>query len=114
MILNLSIRHGIPGQPETTLTVTGDVLTVDGIAFDLSPIPEGGQAEAGGEHPFIGPIRRESGVIRATVKVRLGGDAEPVQPADPAHWTVSASDGPVIIPAIRRPLEPHDEPEVQE
>jgi len=91
------------GPRETALSVAGDVLTVDGTAFNLSAIPEGGQATATGAHPFTGPIRREGGVIHAPVRVWLGDDAEPNQPADPAHWTVTASDGPVTLPAIRKP-----------
>ena len=105
MILSLSPSRGLPGQPETTLNVAGDVLTVDGIAFDLSQVPEGGEATASGEHPFAGPIRRLGGVLHVPVRVLLDDSATPHQPADPAHWTISAGDGPVILPALRHPTE---------
>lgn len=101
MKLTLTPQHGLPGQPEMTITVTGDTITVDGVAYDLSPVPEGGEATPQGDHPFVGPIRRIGGMIHATVVVRLADDAAPDQPVDPAHWTVAA-DGPVTIPAIRR------------
>ena len=100
MILTLSPQFGLPGQPETALSVAGDVLTIDGAAFDLSPVPDRGEGWPEGDHPFVGPIRRIGGVIHATVIVRLGDDAAPDQPTDPAHWTVAA-DGPVSIPAKR-------------
>lgn len=100
MQLILSPVRGLPGQPETVLSVAGDVLHVDGQAYDLSPVPEGGLAEPGGAHPFIGPITREGGTLHATVRVLLGDSATPDQPGSP--WPVSVADGPVPIPASRQ------------
>lgn len=99
MQITLSPCRGLPGQPETTLSVAGDVLTVDGSAFDLSAIAEGDVATPLGEHPFVGTIARAAGVIRCTVPVILGDDADPNQPDSP--WVVTAGDGPLIIPATR-------------
>lgn len=101
MHLTLSPIRGLPGQPETTLSVAGDVLTIDGTAFDLSPVPEGGEGWPDGDHPFIPPIRRADGVIHATVMVLLGDTAASDQPRDPAIWTIANADGPVAIPATR-------------
>lgn len=102
MKINLSTIRGLPGQPETTLSVSGDVLTVDGVVYDLSPIPEGGVATPeGDDHPFIGIITRLNGEINCTVRVFLGDDAAPDQPIDPAYWELITSDDPVIIPAVR-------------
>lgn len=56
------------GSPETTVVVSGDVITVDGVAFDLSSVPEGGEAEANGDHPFCGPIRRVDGEIQCCIR----------------------------------------------
>jgi hypothetical protein len=103
MILTLIPQRGLPGQLETTIHVTGDVLTVDGIAYDLSAIPEGGEGIPEGEHPFAGPISREDGVLHASVIVRLDDTAAFDQPDSP--WTVIAIDGPVAIPAARKPVE---------
>jgi hypothetical protein len=105
MILILSPSRGLPGHPETALSVAGDVLTVDGIAFDLAQVPEGGEATASGEHPFAGPIRRQGGVLQVPVRVLLDDSAAPHQPADPAHWTIRAGDGAVTLPALRHPTE---------
>jgi hypothetical protein len=103
MILTLIPQRGLPGQPETTIHIAGDVLTVDGIAYDLSVIPEGGEGIPEGEHPFAGPISREDGVLHASVIVRLDDTAAFDQPGIP--WTVIAFDGPVAIPAARKLVE---------
>lgn len=101
MQITLSPCRGLPGQPETVLSVAGDTLSVNGVAYDLSSVPEGGLAEPAGDHPFVGAITREGGEIRCTVCVVLGDDALPDQPIDPGHWTVTVASGPVTIPAIR-------------
>ncbi|PWE26519.1 hypothetical protein C4N9_21600, partial [Pararhodobacter marinus] len=100
MHLILSAVRGLPGQAETALSVAGDVLTIDGVAYDLGPVPEGGRATpAPGDHPFIGLITREGGEIHATVRVMLDDTAAPDQPASP--WAVTVTSGPVTIPADR-------------
>ena len=99
MQITLSPCRGLPGQPETALSVAGDVLTVDGTAFDLSEVAEGDVATPLGEHPFVGTITRTAGVICCTVLVSLGDDADPNQPDSP--WIVAAQDGPLTIPAAR-------------
>ena len=99
MILTLTPIRGLPGQSETRLAVAGDVLTVDGTAYDLSPIPEGGEGWPAGDTPIAGPILREGGQLRATVVVRLDDSAQADQPDSP--WTITAKDGPVAIPARR-------------
>lgn len=90
------------GRPESTLSVAGDMLTRDGVAYDLSAIPEGGEGwpdppGPGEEHVFIGPIRRIEGAIHATLIAFLGDDA----PQGQGPWTIPAADGPVTIPATR-------------
>jgi hypothetical protein len=102
MHLTISPQSGIPGQPETTLHVAGDTLTLGGVPYDLSDIAEGDVAEWP-DSPIIGPIRRIGGVIHATVRVQLGPTAANDQPADPAHWAIPDAEGDVVIPAVRRP-----------
>lgn len=99
MRLTLTPQIGLPGQAETVIRAAGEVLTVDGVPYDLSPIPEGGEGWPEGEHPFVGPIRRIGGRIHATVRVILGPDAAPHQPD--SLWTVAAEDGPIAIPYAR-------------
>jgi len=50
---------------ETRISVDGDLLTVDGITYDLSPIPEGGVVEA--ETPSLGEIKRVDGKVHITL-----------------------------------------------
>lgn len=106
MHLTLSPQAGLPGQTETTLHVAGDVLTVDGTPYDLSPVPEGGDGEWP-DSPILGRIQRIAGVIHATVLVRLGDTAASDQPGSP--WVIPDAVGNVTISAARRP-----EPEAAE
>ena len=102
MKLILSPTRGLPGQPETEITVSGDTITVDGVPYDLSAVPEGGEAIPQGEdHPFVGKITRRGGVIACTIRVTLDDTAAPDQPTDPDHWQIDAS-GSVDIPALRK------------
>mgnify|MGYP006306805651 FL=1 len=111
MRITLSPVRGLPGEPETEIAVAGETITVDGTPYDLSAVPEGGEAVPAGEHPFVGSITRQDGEIGCTVRVALGDDAAPDQPRDPAVWTMSVSEGPVAIPAVRKPepKEPTDD-----
>ncbi|MGY6535335.1 MAG: hypothetical protein ACXIVG_08330 [Pararhodobacter sp.] len=104
MHLTFSPQAGLPGQAETTLHVAGDVLTIDGVPHDLSPVPEGGEGEWE-DSPIAGAIRRIDGVLHATVRVVLGDDAASFQPTDPAHWMVPAAHGAVAIPTLRMSTE---------
>jgi|GEM_PF-3783149 len=101
MHLTLSPMRGLPGQPETTLHVAGDILTINGVSFDLSSVPEGGEGHWP-DSPIIGRITRQGGNLHLTVRVVLGDDAASNQPTDPAHWTIPDADGDVTIPAARK------------
>ncbi|MCA2011160.1 hypothetical protein LCM17_06680 [Cereibacter sphaeroides] len=101
MQLTLSPIRGLPGQAETILAISGDLLTCNGVAYDLSAVPEGGKAfPVGEDHPFIGAIRRVDGEIVVSLAVILGDDALPDQPDSP--WRLSLGSGSVIIPALRK------------
>lgn len=104
MIITLSPVAGLPGQPETEIVASGDRITVDGLSWDFSALPEGEEIVPQGEHPFLGPVRREGGDIRCMLCCLYSpGTAAPNQPSNPAHWTVSLGDGPVVPAIIRRP-----------
>lgn len=103
MHITLSPIRGLPGQPETAISVSGDTITVDGTPYDLSSVPEGGEATPEGDHPFVGTITRSAGVIVCTVCVKLGDDAKQSQPVDLTHWTITNANGAVTIPVVRKP-----------
>lgn len=109
--MNLQLIPGIAcmGETETTLHVSGDTLIHNGVSWDLSTIPEGGEGEFDeGESPFQGAITRQNGVINATVRVVLDRNVAPNQPEDLAHWLILGAEGAVSIPALR-----NTEPEVE-
>ena len=101
MHLTLSPQAGLPGLPETVIHVAGEVLIIDSVPYDLSPVPEGGEGDWP-DSPITGPIRRIGGVVHATVLVRLGETAADDQPLDPAHWAIPNANGAVAIPALRK------------
>ena len=102
MHLTLTPQAGLPGQAETTIHVAGDIITVDGTPYDLSPVPEGGEGEWE-DSPIHGKITRLGGVIHCAVRVRLGDTAADDQPDSP--WVIEAASGDVTIPALRKPVE---------
>ena len=81
-----------------TITVAGEVLTIDGIDYDLSAVPEGGEGWPEEDTLIIGPITRIDGVLHVTVVARLGDDAAPDQGGP---WIIENANGYVTIPAKR-------------
>lgn len=100
---------GLPGQPETAASVSGDTITVNGVAYDLSAIPEGGFAEPEGDHPFTGRITRIGGELHLSLRwIYDTGSAEPIQPA--AAPVLAVTEGAVPDPITRKPA-PQPEPQ---
>lgn len=58
------ILSPVASNKTTSVSVAGLVLAIDGTEYDLSIIPEGGQAEASEDSPFIGTVTRDSATIR--------------------------------------------------
>ncbi|MEE2634086.1 MAG: hypothetical protein VX940_07260 [Pseudomonadota bacterium] len=100
---------GLPGQPETTASASGDVITVDGVAYDLSAIPEGGFAEPEGDHPFVGQITRIGGELHLSLRwIYDTSTAEAHQPS--VTPVLSVTEGAVPDPITRKPA-PQPEPQ---
>lgn len=93
--------HGLAGQPETEISVSGDMIVIDGTAYDLSSVPEGGAAEPSTLEPFVGLITRVGGEIHCSVLAMLGPNAASSQSTDPAHWRATVTEGPVALPVLR-------------
>lgn len=87
------------------LNRAGDVLTINGVAHDFSPLPDGGllpQAAVGCDW-IVSDVTREDGVICLTLILPHGPIPWPAPPQanavlfpDPIHVTV---DGPVALPS---------------
>jgi hypothetical protein len=78
----------------------GDVLTVNGTAYDFGPLPEGGTlpAEAVGCDWLVGELSRTGGRLRLALILPHGPEAPP-QVLFPAPLDLEG-DGPVTLPGI--------------
>jgi hypothetical protein len=81
-----------------TLTRSGDVLTINGAAFDFSPLPEGATLppEAIDSDWFAGPVEQIGGILHLTLILPHGASA-PQETRFPTPLTVTG-DGPVTLP----------------
>ncbi|KHE30971.1 hypothetical protein LH31_32290, partial [Pseudomonas aeruginosa] len=89
----------LPGSDEhLSLVRIGDVLTVNGQAFDFTPLPEGGElpAEAIGSEWFAGSVVRRAGRIQLILRFPLAADASAAA-RFPGPLMIEA-DGPVELP----------------
>ena len=98
MRLTLDPQLGLPGQPEMTLHIEGDVITIDGVPYDLGGVPEGGEGWPEGDSPFLAPIIRQGGLLHVAIVARLGCMATPEQGGP---WGIENASGDVSIPAAR-------------
>ena len=99
------ILSPVASNKTTTVSIGGLVLTIDGTEYDLSIIPEGGQAEASEDSPFIGTVTRESVTIRYEYESMK---AEPDQSTNWDDWTFFVANGEVPCPIKWKP-----EPELE-
>lgn len=103
------ILSPVSGDKTTTVSLSGLVLTIDGVDYDLSIIPEGGQAEASEDSPFIGTVTRDS------VTIRYEYDSMKAEPDQSTNWddyTFEVVEGEVPCPIKWKP-EPEAEGEAE-
>jgi len=94
------ILSPVSSDEDTTVSVDGLVVTVNGIPYDLSVIPAGGDAQPDDNEPFFGTMTRD----RVTVLYRYDGrTALPDQPTDIAEYTFDVSSGVLPDPIARKP-----------
>lgn len=81
-----------------TLAVTGDVLTINGEAFDFTALPEGASLprEAVACDWLISDVERQGGDLRLTLRLPHGAGA-PDETRFPQPLIVT-TDGPVALP----------------
>ncbi|HGM5580729.1 TPA: tail fiber assembly protein [Pseudomonas putida] len=106
MIIKLS-----PVGPYTPLSLyrSGDALTINGVTFDLSRLPDGATlpASAISSTFLLNPIERVDGKLRVTLVLPFAADA-PVEARFPED-IVDPADGVVVLPGIEpTPLEVRD------
>jgi hypothetical protein len=85
----------------TTVSINNQVVTVDGIDYDLSAIPVGGQAEASEDSPFVGIITRDEVTVKYSYDSQV---ALPDQSKDWADYTFEMTTGDVPCPIIWKPV----------
>lgn len=97
-----------PVRLDETLAATraGDVLTLNGEAFDFGPLPEGATlpAEAVDSEWIVGPVSRIDGELHLTLRLPHGPNPSRAV-AFPEPVTVT-QDGPIPLP-----FDPPPEPE---
>lgn len=93
----------LASEHTTTVSLSGLVLTIDGTEYDLSIIPEGGQAEASEDSQFIGTVTHESVTIRYEYD---SSKAETNQSTDWADWTFFVESGDVPCPVKWKEIPP--------
>ena len=90
-----------------TLSIAGDVLSVDGELFDFSALAEGAEmpASAIASDHFAGPVTRRNGELHLSL-ILPNGPRPPQEAMFPAVLNIIA-DGPVTLPAfeIEEPAE---------
>lgn len=95
--LNPIVKHEPTTPP--TIRLNGLILTIGDTDYDLSAIPEGGQAE--GESPFVGICTRDE----VTIEYPYSTDIyEPNQPTEQSAYEFDIVDGQVPCPLIKRPV----------
>jgi hypothetical protein len=83
---------------QLTVLVAGHAITINGVAFDFSQLPEGATlpAEAIGSDHFVGPVERIDGELHLTLRLPHGPNPSPAV-AFPQPITVT-EDGPINLP----------------
>lgn len=110
MKITIELQDGYPYLSETYASVSGDILTVNDVPYDLSDIPEGGVGSPEGvDHPFTGEVSRIDGELRFGLRwVYHGPEVIEDQPKGPIIVTITS--GAIDCPVIRNP-EPEVEPD---
>jgi hypothetical protein len=91
------ILSPIASNKTTNVVVDHTTIIIDGVAIDLSVIPENGYAEPNEDGPFINNITRDTATIKYFYN---SAEAESYQPTDGASYTFDIESGPVPCPII--------------
>lgn len=79
------------------IEINGDTINYNGVEYDLSVIPEGGQVEA--EYPAVGIIKRDQGVINIDLVYEYNSaKAEKIQSSKLSDYQFNVESGVVPCP----------------
>lgn len=96
----------VAGNSDTMIHASGEVLTIDGVAVDFSPLGEGEQCET--TSPLIGLASRIGGVVNVTVRFEYdSATAEPMQSTNAADYLIELADGTAPDVIARKPVQEH-------
>ncbi|MGM0858663.1 MAG: hypothetical protein ACQEW0_16520 [Pseudomonadota bacterium] len=98
LTLNLS---PVRSDEETTASLSGTVLTLNGTDYDLSELPDGAEAQ----HPQLGKVSRDGDEY--TCKIRLGhGPNAPHETRFPEPIVLVDHSGPIELPLFNELTDP--------
>jgi len=96
------ILSPVASDKTTEIIINESIVIIDNLSYDLSVIPEDGQAEADEDSPFIGIVTRDKCTIRYEYNSTL---AEPDQSKNLDDYTFDVTNGEVPCPIIWKPVE---------
>lgn len=101
LLLNLS---PVRSEVATTAYIHGTVLTVNGVGYDLSELPDGARAQ----HPELGTVKRNGDEYECSI--RLGhGPSAPHETRFPIPIVLENHNGPIELPLYDVVPEAEDE-----
>lgn len=97
----------VRSDEQTTASVSGTVLTVNGINYDVAELPDGAAAQ----HPDLGKVTRRGDEYECSIRMGHGPNA-PDETRFPEPIVLENHNGPVELPLYD--VVPEDEPEDEE
>lgn len=91
-MLKINLSPVRSDEPQSTVSYTAPILTVDGVDYNLSELPDGATAQ----HPVLGTVKRTGDDYEVTLKLTHGANA-PYETRFPEPVEVT-TDGPVTLP----------------
>lgn len=96
-MLKINLSPVRSDEAQSKVSYTAPILTVDGVDYDLSELPDGATAK----HPILGTVNRTGSDYEVTLKLTHGANA-PYDTRFPAPIEVTV-DGPVELPVYNEP-----------
>ena len=91
--------------PETRVNINGVILTINGVGFDLSELPDGAVAH---HHPVLGKVTRNGDEYECSIRLGHGPNA-PEATRFPQPIVLDNHNGPIELPLYDVVPEAEDE-----